>query len=43
MSTFGLMRIDVGAGGVWTGKFKDYKGNTLADCGVGTPGVCTLK
>jgi len=37
MSTFGLMRIDVGAGGVWTGKFKDYKGNTLADCGVGTP------
>ena len=43
LSEFGLMRIDVGSGGAWTGKFKDRKGNTLADCGGSTPGVCTLR
>lgn len=48
LSEFGLMRIDVGKKGAWTGKLKDPAGKTLADCTSAwasakpTQAVCTL-
>ena len=49
LSEFGLMRFELGKDGAWTGKLKDPKDRTLAECASASASaramqpVCALK